>query len=324
MTRNPTENTFPGVQYFKGDITSASDIERVFTAVRPTVIMHCAGAMTVGRAAISDAAVHSINVEGTRLLLDASKRFGVKAFVFTSSASVAQKDDGGFRDLINCDETAPTVEEEDAGMIYPRTKAAAERLVLAADDPAGLRTVALRPAVIYGERDNDMTPNLLLAYRGGRSAVQIGDGTNILSVTYAGNSADAHLLAAARLLDSDPTGIAGEAFFITNETSVPFWDFARAVFRAAGDTTPPEKIRIINRSLALCIAWVSEWIAWFTGSKPMMATTMVKYCTMNRWYNISKAKERLGYKPQVDWEEGVRRAVKVLLRYGSSTRCRFC
>lgn len=84
------------------------------------------------------------NVDGTRLLLEASKRFGVRAFVFTSSAGVAQKYDGGFRDLINCDETAPTVEEEDGGMLYPRTKAAAERLVLAADDPASVRTVSLR------------------------------------------------------------------------------------------------------------------------------------------------------------------------------------
>jgi sterol-4alpha-carboxylate 3-dehydrogenase (decarboxylating) len=88
--------------------------------------------------------VRRINIEGTRLLLEASRRFGVKAFVFTGSAGVAQKYDGGFRDLINCDETAPTVEEEDGGLVYPRTKAAAERLVLAADDPAGMRTVSLR------------------------------------------------------------------------------------------------------------------------------------------------------------------------------------
>lgn len=319
MARNPTVNNFPGVQYIQGDITSEADIDRVLKVVRPTVVFHCAGAMTVGRASVTEAVIRKINVDGTRLMLDASKRFGVKAFVFTSSASVTQKYDGGFRNLINCDETAPTVEEEDGGLLYPRTKAAAERLVLAADDPAGMRTVSLRPAVIYGERDNDMTPNLILAYRGGRAGTQIGNGTNVLSITYAGNSADAHLLAAARLLESDPTGVAGEAFFINNNTPVPFWDFARAVFRAAGDTTPREKVRVINRSVALCVAWISEWVAWFTGSKPMLATAIVKYSTMNRSYNISKAKERLGYEPQVEWEEGVRRAVQVYSSVDSET-----
>lgn len=315
MTRNPTVNTFPGVQYFAGDITDPADIERVFSALRPTVTFHCAGAMTVGRAAVPQALVRRVNVDGTRLLLEASKRFGAKAFVFTSSASVAQKYDGGFRDLIDCDEAAPTVEEEDGGLIYARTKAAAERLVLAADDPAGMSTVSLRPAVIFGERDSDQIPHMVAASRAGRGKVQIGSGDNLFSVTYAGNSADAHLLAAARLLEADPAGVAGEAFFITNGAPVPFWDFARAIQRAAGDTTTPDQIRILDPTVAYCIAWIWERVAWFTGSKPMLSTAIVKYVTMNRWYNISKAKERLGYRPKVDWEEGVRRGVQVGFPY---------
>lgn len=313
MSRNPTVNTFSGVRYLTGDISSLSDIDRVLNAVRPTVVIHCAGTMTVSRAAIPDDVVRNINLDGTRLMLDASSRFGVKAFVFTSSASVAQKYDGGFRDLINCDETAPTLEEGDDGLIYSRTKAAAERLVLAADDPAGMRTVSLRPAAIYGEYDTDLIPGFIARVRTGRSGQQIGDGKNLFSFTYGGNSADAHLLAAARLLQPDPAGVAGEAFFITDDTPVPFWDFARAVYLAAGDTTPREKIRVMNPTVAFCIAWVSEWVAWFTGSKPMLATAMVKYCTMNRWYNISKAKQRLGYQPKVEWQEGVRRGVKWFL-----------
>jgi sterol-4alpha-carboxylate 3-dehydrogenase (decarboxylating) len=312
MARNPTVNTFPGVSYHHGDITSPSDIDRVLSAVRPTVVYHCAGAMTVGRKPIGDSVVRKINVDGTRLMLEASARFGVRAFVFTSSASVAQKYGGGFADLQKCDETAPTVEEEDGGLSYPWTKAAAERLVLRADNPVGgMRTVALRPAVIYGERDNDMIPNLMATYRAGRHRMQIGDGRNLLSVTYIANSTAAHLLAAARLLEPDPTGVAGEAFFITNGEPVPFWEFARAVFRAAGDTTRPDQIRVVNRTVALCIAWVSEWVAWLTGTKPVLATAQVKYTTMHRWYNITKARERLGYEPEVDWEEGVRRGVKV-------------
>ncbi|KAB5576092.1 sterol-4-alpha-carboxylate 3-dehydrogenase [Coniochaeta sp. 2T2.1] len=308
MARNPTENRFDGAQYLAGDITVPKDIDRIFTAVRPTVVFHCAGTMTVGRVAISPEVVRKVNLDGTRLLLEAGKRFGVKAFVFTSSASVAQKYDGGFRDLVNCDETAPTVEDEDGGQMYARSKAAADRLVLAADDPAGMRTVSLRPAVIYGEADTDQIPAWLSPIR---QKFQVGSGTNLFSITYAGNSADAHLLAATKLLEGDPTGVAGEAFFITNDTPVLFWEFARAIQRAAGRAPKPEEITVVSRRTAMCVAWVSEWVAWLTGSKPLVSTTMVKYLVMNRWYNISKAKERLGYRPKVDWEEGVRRGVKV-------------
>ncbi|RKU44063.1 erg26, C-3 sterol dehydrogenase [Coniochaeta pulveracea] len=309
MARNPTVNTFPGVEYLKGDITSAVDVEAVLAATRPTVVFHCAGAMTVGRKAIGDEAVRKINVDGTRLMVDASKRFGVKAFVFTSSASVAQKGKGGWADLQNCDETFPTVEESDGGLIYPRSKAASERLVLAADDQMGMRTVSLRPAVIYGERDNDQIPNFMAKYRAGLGRLQIGDNTNLFSFTYGGNAADAHLLAAEKLLRPDPSGVGGEAFFITNGEPRPFWDFPWAIMRAAGDTTPREQVRVVPRTLALAVAFIAEWFAWLTGSKPFITVPIVKYTTMHRWYNIAKARERLGYEPKVDFEEGIRRGV---------------
>lgn len=47
MTRNPTVNTFPGVQYFAGDVSVPTDIDRIFSAVRPTVVFHCAAVMPV-------------------------------------------------------------------------------------------------------------------------------------------------------------------------------------------------------------------------------------------------------------------------------------
>jgi sterol-4alpha-carboxylate 3-dehydrogenase (decarboxylating) len=47
MTRNPTVNTFPGVQYHAGDISRQTDIDRVLSAVRPTVVFHCAAVMPV-------------------------------------------------------------------------------------------------------------------------------------------------------------------------------------------------------------------------------------------------------------------------------------
>lgn len=90
-------------------------------------------------------------------------------------------------------------------------QSAAERLLVAADDPSGssagsgLRTCSLRPAIVYGERDvSTFAPNLRLYSAGADGGrLQIGDNTNHVSVTYTYNSAWAHIEAARRLV-GDP------------------------------------------------------------------------------------------------------------------------
>ncbi|GKT46102.1 STIP1 y and U box-containing protein 1 [Colletotrichum spaethianum] len=322
FSRNPTTNLFPGVTYHVGDISSLDDVARVFKEVKPTVVFHCAGMMTIGRKTMTDEFVRRINLDGTRQVLDESKRAGVKAFVTTSSASVVQKE--MFRDIHGADESWPLAEDGDDTLAYPKTKtvgqgdqertliglkAAADKLTLAYDDPAGMRTCTLRPAAVHGERDNDITPAIMRNLRLGRHKLQIGDNTNLSSTTYAGNAADAHLAAADKLLHA-PEGVAGEAFFITNGEPMRFWDFSRAVWRAAGDKTRPEEIRIVSMTVALAYVWALEWIYWFKGELPPLTRQIVRFTGMSRWYVIDKAQERLGWRPEVSQEEGIRRAVE--------------
>ena len=127
---------------------------------------------------------------------------------------------------------------------------------------------------------------------------------------FAGNAADAFLLAAEKLLHA-PEGVAGEAFFITDGTPLPMWDFVREIARAAGQPVDPAKIRVLSRWQALVIAFVMEWVFWLKGGVAPLDRVKVKYATMNRYYDVSKAKERLGWQPKVEWKEGVRRAVEV-------------
>lgn len=309
MSRRPEEQ-FPGVQYLAGDVTSPDDIQRVLKACKATVVFHCAGVMTVTRAPVKDEVVHAINFDGAKYMLEASQEAGVKALVFTSSASVVQRERGGICAVTNADETWPTVTPEDNVIAYPTAKAAAERLILAADRPGAMRTTALRPALIYGERDNDLIPTQIANLRGGRSWLQIGDNTNLFSATYAGNAADAHLLAARRLL-ADPDGVAGEAFFITNGQDQPFWTFTRAAWRAAGDTTPASQVRALSPGLAAALGWLLEWVAWARGTRPAMTRQTIGLVSRDRYFNITKARTVLGYEPRVDWEEGMRRGVEV-------------
>lgn len=84
-------------------------------------------------------------------------------------------------------------------------------------------TVALRPAGIFGPGDRQLVPGLRQVAKLGQSKFQIGDNNNLFDWTYAGNVADAHVLAAHKLLDPKARSeVSGETFFITNDTPLIF------------------------------------------------------------------------------------------------------
>jgi len=68
---------------------------------------------------------------------------------------------------------------------------------------------------------------------------------------------------------------------------------------------------VVNATFALWFAWAAEWAAWLRGTTPGLSQKLVLFSQMNRWYDISKARDRLGYVPRVSLEEGLRRAVEV-------------
>ncbi|KAI8299946.1 Sterol-4-alpha-carboxylate 3-dehydrogenase, decarboxylating [Colletotrichum sp. SAR11_59] len=235
LSRNPTTNTFPRATYHAGDVASADDVTRIVNEVRPTVVFHCAGMMTVGRKTMADEFVRAINVDGTRNVLEAGKKVG----------------------------------------------AASDKMTLEYDDPKGMRTCTLRPAAVHGERDNDITPNLMRNYRLGRNKVQLGDNSNLFSTTYVGNAADAHIAASDKLLTA-PEGVAGEAFFITNGPPMKFWDFSRTMWKAAGDETKIEDVKVVSSNMALAYAWAMEWFYWFKGEVSPLNRTIVRFACMSR------------------------------------------
>src|SRR5262249_51462005 len=93
------------------------------------------------------------NVTGTANVIEACRRAGVPRLVFTRSPSVVFGD----HDHENGQPDLPHPERFQA--TYPATKAAAERLVLAANG-ASLATVALRPHLIWGPRDPHLLPRI--------------------------------------------------------------------------------------------------------------------------------------------------------------------
>jgi 2-alkyl-3-oxoalkanoate reductase len=236
------------------------------------------------------------NVVGTRNVLGACRRHGVRRLVFTSSPSVI----GSGRDINGDNESLPYPSEYTAE--YPRTKAIAEAEVLAANGP-DLATLALRPHLIWGPGDPHLLPRLILRAKAGRLR-QVGDGRNTVDVTYVDNAAAAHLLAADRLAPDSP--IAGRPYFLSQGEPVPLWPFINQVLELAG---VPPVARRISAGLAYVAGSVFEAVyrLFRIRSEPPMTRFLAQQLSTSHWFDISAARRDLGYVPTISTEEGLRR-----------------
>lgn len=259
-----------------------------------------------------------VNVDGTRCVIEACQQTNVKALVYTSSASVISDN---VSDLINADERWPVITGKAQNEFYSQTKADAEALVIAANRSAAspkLLTASIRPASIFGPGDVQLIPPILNVYHTGKTGFQLGNNENLFDFTYVENVAHAHLLAARALLYTatvatlplDTEKIDGEVFFVTNDSPVYFWDFARMVWKAAGSDKGTEHVWVLPKDLMLTLGGAAEWVMWVVGRQPKLTRRQVKYSCMTRYYDISKAKRRLGYVPLVGLQDGIERAVK--------------
>ncbi|KAA6409892.1 MAG: hypothetical protein FRX48_06505 [Lasallia pustulata] len=305
-------NRCDSVSYHAGDITSNSVVSAVFSREKPDIVIHTASPTH----AAPKAALTKVNIDGTRNLVQQAGESGtVKAFIYTSSASVIHDN---VSDLINADERWPVLRAPQQREYYSETKGFAEQIVLDANRKYGkMLTVSIRPAGIFGEGDVQIIPSMLKAYDKGQTKFQLGENTNLFDFTYVGNVAHAHVLAAVALMNTynmsttplDYERVDGEAFFITNDSPVYFWDFARVVWRSAGDKTEPKDVWKIEKDIGLLIATLVEWAFWLAGGwTPNLTRKAVNASSMTRYYNIGKAKRRLGYRPLVGMEEGVQRS----------------
>ncbi len=111
--RRPDEDN---VQYFDGDITSLNSILPIFQKTKPDVVIHTASPTLVGG---SKEMYKKVNVDGTATVIEACQKTGVKALVYTSSASVISDNQS---DLINADERWPIIPASKQTEYYSQTK----------------------------------------------------------------------------------------------------------------------------------------------------------------------------------------------------------
>jgi 2-alkyl-3-oxoalkanoate reductase len=279
------------VEQVQGDIADRTVVARAVEGCE--TIFH-----TASKAGLwgTDEEYHRINVDGTQNLIEAGRDLGVRRIIYTSSPSVVFTG----RDMENADESLPYSERYDAP--YPRSKAKAEQMILAANSES-LATLSIRPHLIWGPGDNNLLPRIIARARAGR-LLKIGHGNPIIDPVYIDNAVDAHLQAAERLDPGSP--VAGRAYFITQGETVPIWEMINHLLKAAHEA--PVK-RTISRPMAVAVSGVLEAAYRLAGrtDEPPMTRFMARQLSTTHWFNNDAARRDLGYEPRVSINEGLRR-----------------
>jgi len=293
--------------WFKSDIRDSSSLQTACEGV--DTIFHTAAlieTLTFAPKAVIDL-VRSVNVEGTRSLLDAAVEAGVTRLVHTSSIVTAWGGNGR-----GGDESEPYTSARD---LYCSTKVASERLVLDANGQGGLWTCALRPGGIYGPGErNLMVGPMVEAIKQGVPVITFGNGQARIDYTYIDNLVDAQMRAAERLVEGSP--VCGEAYFVTDGDPINTGEFSHALVQHMGIDT--RRLRVPG-PVGRAIAALSERVYQLFGRpKPPVSILAVRMCEVDSYFSIQKAKRDLGYQPLVDTREGLRRTAREARDYYDS------
>jgi nucleoside-diphosphate-sugar epimerase len=268
----------------RGVIAACEGVETVFHV----------GALSAPWGARADFA--AINVAGTESVIAGCRRHGVRRLVYVSSPSVIF--DG--RDHIEATEAMPYPRRFTS--VYSLTKKLGEDRVNAAAR-AGLETVILRPKAIFGPGDRALLPRLVAAAERGRLP-QIGDGHNLVDLTYVENVVHALLLARAA------SAAVGHTYTITNGEHVPLWEAIRAVLRRLGLS---DSLRAVPLGAVLAAAGLMELRAAVMGREPLLTRYSAAILARTQTYDIRAARRELGYAPVVSFAEGMERTLAALV-----------
>ncbi len=283
-----------GVEQIKGDIRDPATVDRACHGM--DIVFH-----TAAKAGIwgDPSEFYDINVKGTRHVVASCIEQKVPILIHTSSPSVVFQG----KDMKGVDESVPYPEHYYAD--YPATKAQAEKIVTNAARH-GLHALILRPHLIWGPGDNHLVPRII---QQAKSLRQIGSGRNRVDSTYIDNAVDAHLLAASRLSASPQ--LSGNCYFISQGEPLPLWKMVNDILNAAG--LPPVR-KQIARKTAFFLGSLLE-ILYKTlqlPGEPRMTRFLALELSTDHWFDISAARNDLGYSPHVSVQEGLDRLAKWL------------
>ena len=240
-------------------------------------------------------AFYQANVIGTHNVIHACEENKVKRLVYVSTPSLYF----GYESRMNVKETDLLPKPISH---YASTKILAEQEVDRAFAD-GLATIAIRPRAIFGPGDTVIFPRLIPRLQSGRLPI-LGDGENVVDLTYIENVVDALLLCA-----ESPANTLGKKYNISNGEPIKIWSLVKRICDELNLKFPTRKV---SYRAADSFASALEFIYKFIPNQPEPPLTRVSVSMManSTTLDISAARRDLGYKPRVSVDEGCNNFMK--------------
>jgi nucleoside-diphosphate-sugar epimerase len=290
------------VELVRGELTDPNSLGNALEGCR--YVVHC-GALVSDWATVEE--IRSVNIHGTRSLLEAARAGGVRRFVHLSTTDVYGHPGG------------PPVDEDYAGTPlrnwYSRTKRLAEAEVRRAGAPRkrgegvprgaapndSLETVIIRPATVYGPRSRAVIAEIAQALRG-RNMLLIDHGRAVAGLCYVENLVDLVVLALYE------EASVGEAFNASDGLEVTWKQLTNDLASAIG--APPARWSIsyaLAYGLGLGLEEGYRLARRETGlrTRPLLSRQAVQVLGRDQRFSNRKAKELLGWEPGIGYAEGL-------------------
>lgn len=284
LVRNKPE-TRSAIDYVTGDLRDAAAVQRAASGV--DVVYHIAAIYR--QAGLKDAEYRAVNADAVRTVIEAAARGGARRVVHCSTVGVH-----GDVEHPPANEDAPLK----PGDVYQETKLEGEKVARDAGRDTGVEIVIARPTGIYGPGDR----RLLKLFKGvaRRRFVILGDGRIFYHLTYIDD-----LVEGFRLCGEVPRA-AGRTYILAGGEVTTLNELVKIVAEQAGVPAPKLHLPVWPFRLA---GAACEAVCAPLGIEPPIYRRRVDFFTKSRAFDITRAREELGYAPRVGLHEGARRTL---------------
>jgi nucleoside-diphosphate-sugar epimerase len=302
LVRAGSDTTFLtscGVELAVGDITDPASLAQALQGVE--TVYHAA-------AQVGDWGkwenFQRVTIDGTDNMLQAAQDAKVKRFLHVSSISAYGHPDG---EGLVLDESAPLGQNLHKWSYYSRAKVEAEKHVWQAHQEGRVPVTVVKPSWLYGQRDRASMPRLIRAIRSGKAKL-LGDGSNRLNLTYAGNEAEGCILAATS------ENALGESYNLSCDGEITQAEYLNKIAECIGAKPVTKKVPY---SIAYRAAFLMELFGHMFGRKKPPLVTRYSVWLIGRrcFFSSRKAREQLGWQPTVGYDEGIERSVRWCLEH---------
>jgi nucleoside-diphosphate-sugar epimerase len=282
-----------GIAVVHGDLADPATLDAAL-ADRFEVVYNIAALYR--QAGLSETAYDQVNAVAVGQLIEAAARAGVRRVVHCSTVGV-------HGDV----EHPPAAEDAPLrpGDVYQVSKVKGERIAAEAGARTGVEVVIARPSGIYGPGDR----RLLKLFRGvaRRRFVILGDGRIFYHLTYIDD-----LVEGFRLCGEIPAA-AGRAYILAGAEVPTLNELVGLIAAEAG--VPPPRLHLPVWPIWLAGAACEALCAPF-GIEPPLYRRRVDFFTKSRGFDITRARQELGYAPSVSLRDGIRRTLAWYRQHG--------